>query len=68
MKLDKEIITIGSFLAHRFGLRICMGGDFSEKVWKSEEECVEKYCFGAELGLGGSIWGIRGWKMIVRVL
>ena len=37
-----------------------MGGDFLEKVWKSEETYVEKYSFGAELGLGGSVWGIRG--------
>ena len=67
-KLDKEIITIGSFLAYRFGLRICMGGDFFENVRKGEEKYVEKYSFGAELGLGGSVWGIRGWKMIARVL
>ena len=58
--LDKIRITIGSFLAYRFGLRICMGGDFFEKVWNSEEKYVEKCSFGAELGLGGSVWGIRG--------
>ena len=45
-----------------------MGGDFFEKVWKCEEKYVEKCGFGVELGLGGSVWGIRGWKMIVRVL
>ena len=37
-----------------------MEGDFFEKVRKSEETYVEKYSFGAELGLGGSVWGIRG--------
>ena len=37
-----------------------MGGDFFEKVRKSEDKYVEKYSFGAELGLGGSVWGIRG--------
>ncbi len=37
-----------------------MGGVFLKKVWKSEEKCVGKYSFGAELGLGGSVWGIRG--------
>ena len=37
-----------------------MGGVFSEKVRKSEEKYVEKYSFGAELGVGGSVWGIRG--------
>ncbi len=37
-----------------------MGGDFFEEVWKSEEKCVEKCRFGVELGLGGSVWGIRG--------
>ena len=37
-----------------------MGGDFLEKVWKSDEKYVEKCSFGAELGLGGSVWCIRG--------
>ena len=37
-----------------------MGGVFSEKVWESEEKYVEKYSFGVELGLGGSVWCIRG--------
>ena len=32
-----------------------MGGDFFEKVWKNEEKYIEKYSFGVELGLGGSI-------------
>ena len=27
---------------------------------KIVEKCVEKQCFGVELGLGGSVWGIRG--------
>ena len=67
-KPDKEIITIGSFLVYRFGLGICFGGDLCRKIWKSEEKYIEKYSFGAELGLGGSVWGIRGWKMIARVL
>ena len=30
-KVDKERITIGSFLAHRFGLRTCARGVFFEK-------------------------------------
>ena len=54
------MITIGSFLAYKFGLRLCMGGDFFEKKQKQIEKCVQKYSFGAELGLGGSVWGIRG--------
>ena len=37
-----------------------MGGDLFEKVWKSVEKYVEKSSFGADLGLGGSVWGIRG--------
>ena len=45
-----------------------MGGVFFEKVWKSDEKYVEKYSFGAELGLGGSGWGIGGLKMIARVV
>ena len=36
-----------------------MGGYVFEKVRKSEEQYVEQYSFGAELGLGGSVWGIR---------
>ena len=51
---------MGSFLAYRFGLGIRMGGVFLEKVWNTEEKYVEKCSFGAELGLGGSVWGIRG--------
>ena len=45
-----------------------MGGVFFEKVRKREEKYVEKYSFGAELGLGGSVWGIGGLKMIARVV
>ena len=37
-----------------------MGGDFFEKNWESDEKYVEKCSFGAELGLGGSVWGIGG--------
>ena len=37
-----------------------MGGDFFEKVWKRYEKYVKKCSFGAELGLGGSVWGIGG--------
>ena len=33
-KVDRERITIGSFLAHRFGLRIFVRGDFSKRVRK----------------------------------
>ena len=31
-KVDRERITIGSFLAHRFGLRILTRGVFSKRV------------------------------------
>ena len=31
-KVDKERITVGSFLANGFGLRIFMGGVFSKRV------------------------------------
>ena len=37
-----------------------MGGVFFEKVQKQSETYVERHSFGAELGLGGSVWGIRG--------
>ena len=37
-----------------------MVDDFFEQVCQSEEKCVEKCRFGVELGLGGSVWGIRG--------
>ena len=37
-----------------------MGGDFFENVRKGEEKYVGKYSFGAELGLGGSVWGMSG--------
>ena len=33
-KVDRERITIGSFLAHRFGLRIFARGVFSKRVRK----------------------------------
>lgn len=33
-KVDRERISIGSFLAHRFGLRIFMRGVFSKRVRK----------------------------------
>ena len=33
-KVDRERITIGSFLAHRFGLRIFVRGVFSKRVRK----------------------------------
>ena len=33
-KVDRERITIGSFLAHRFGLRILARGVFSKRVRK----------------------------------
>ena len=55
-----DILITRSFLAYRFGLRICMGGVFLEKVWNSEEKYIEKRSFGTELGLGGSVWGIGG--------
>ena len=29
---------------------------------------VKKHSFGDELGLGGSVWGLRLWKLIVGVL
>ena len=51
---------MGSCLAYRFGLRISMGGDVFEKVWKRDEQYVEKYSLGAKWGLGGSVWGIGG--------
>ena len=35
-----------------------MGGVLFEKFGNSEDKYVEKYSFGAELGLGGSVWGI----------
>ena len=37
-----------------------MGGDFFRKSSEKLETYVEKYSFGAELGLGGSVWGIGG--------
>ena len=37
-----------------------MGGVFLEKVWNSEDKYIEKCSFGAELGLGGSVWVIGG--------
>ena len=33
-KVDRERMTIGSCLAHRFGPRIFARGDFSKRVWK----------------------------------
>ena len=33
-----------------------------ENVRKSEETYFEKYSFGVELALGGSVWGIGGVK------
>ena len=39
-----------------------------KKFGNSEDKYVEKYSFGAELGLGGSVWGIGGLKMIARVV
>ena len=37
-----------------------MGGVFLENVWNNEEKYIEKCSFGAELGLGGSVWVIEG--------
>ena len=37
-----------------------MGGVFLEKCLNNEEKCIEKCSFGAELGLGGSVWVIGG--------
>ena len=37
-----------------------MGGVFFDKVRKKLRKYVKKHCFGAELGLGGSVWGIGG--------
>ena len=45
-----------------------MGGDFVENVWTSDEKYVENYGFGAELGLGGSVWSIGGLEIIARLL
>ena len=38
-----------------------MGGDFCfNNNWKSYEKYVEKCSLWAELGLGGSVWGVGG--------
>ena len=41
---------------------------FSKKFETVRETYVEKCSFGAELGLGGSVWGIGGLKMIAWVV
>ena len=43
-KVDKERITIISFLANGFGLRICMGGVFSERVRKNVRSDIFYFC------------------------
>ena len=59
---DREIITIGSFLAYRFGLRICMGGDFFEKVQKLVGKMCQKIQFWGWIGSRWVGLGHRGVK------
>ena len=46
-----------------------MGAEFSKKFGKVKNNISKNVVlFGAELGLGGSVWVIGGLKMIVRVV
>ena len=43
-KVDKERITIGSFLADGFGLRICVGGGSFQKISEILRNDILYFC------------------------